>query len=74
MCTSPEFVHEFEIEIEETKRQIERAKQLGRTVWIEKSEAVLDKLQLILNVLKEGKVYHKAGRQKREYVGDERND
>jgi integrase len=74
MCTSPEFAHEFEIEIEETKKQIERAKQFGRTVWIEKNEAVLERLQAILTVLKEGKVYHKAGKQKREYTGDEKND
>lgn len=74
MCTSPEFAHEFEIEIEETRRQIERAKQLGRTVWIEKNEVVLERLQTILAVLREGKVYHKAGKQKREYIGDERND
>lgn len=73
MCTSPEFAHEFEIEIEETKKQIERAKQLGRKVWIEKNEAVLEKLQGILVILNEGKVYHKAGKQKREYTGDERN-
>lgn len=74
MCTSPEFSYEFEIEIKETKRQIERAKQLGRTVWVEKNEVVLKKLESILAILKQGKVYHKVGKQKREYVGDERND
>ena len=74
MCTSPEFAHEFQIEIEETKRQIERAKQLGRAVWVEKNEIVLQKLESILITLNEGKVYHKTGKQKREYIGDERND
>ncbi len=74
MCTSPEFTHEFEIEIDETKKQIERAKRFGRTVWVEKNEIALDKLNSILNVLKEGKLYHKAGKKKREYVGDERNE
>lgn len=73
MCTSPEFTYEFEIEIQETKRQIERAKQLGRTVWVEKNQVVLEKLESIISILKEGKVYHKAGKSKREYIGDERN-
>lgn len=73
MCTSPEFIQEFEIEIEETKRQIERARELGRTVWIEKNEVVLEKLKAILATLNEGKLYHKAGKSKREYVGDEKN-
>ncbi|AOR24288.2 tyrosine-type recombinase/integrase [Clostridium taeniosporum] len=73
MCTSPEFIHEFEIEINETLNQIERARQLGRLVWVEKNEIVLEKLKAILDVLNEGKVYHKAGKQRREFVGDERN-
>lgn len=74
MCTSPEFAHEFEIEIEETKQQIERAKQLGRTVWVEKNEVVLGKLESILSILKDGKVYHKAGKHRREYLGEERKN
>lgn len=73
MCTSPEFAHEFEIEINETISQIERAKQLGRVVWVEKNEIVLKKLKSILDVLNEGKIYHKAGKQRREFVGDEKN-
>lgn len=73
MCTSPEFAHEFEIEINETVHQIERAKQLGRTVWVEKNEVVLRKLESILEILNKGKIYHKAGKQRREFVGDERN-
>ena len=73
MCTSPEFLHEFEEEINETKKQIERAKTLGRDVWLEKNQIVLERLENIAVVLRDGKIYHKSGKQKREYIGDERN-
>lgn len=73
MCTSPEFIHEFEEEISITKNQIDRAKILGRSIWVEKNQTVLERLEVIVAVLREGKVYHKAGKHKREYIGDERN-
>jgi integrase len=72
MCTSPEFLNEFEQEIDETKKQIERAKTLGREMWVEKNSAVLERLQTITDTLRQGKVYHKAGKHKREYIGEER--
>ena len=73
MCTSPEFIHEFEEEINITKSQIDRAKTLGRNIWVEKNQTVLERLEAIVGVLRDGKVYHKAGKHKREYIGDERN-
>ena len=73
MCTSPEFIHEFEEEIDTTKKQIERAKTLGRSIWVEKNQTVLERLEAIVAVLRDGKVYHKAGKHKREYIGDERS-
>ena len=73
MCTSPEFIHEFEEEINTTKNQIDRAKILGRNIWVEKNQTVLERLEAIVAVLRDGKVYHKAGKHKREYIGDERN-
>ena len=73
MCTSPEFIHEFEEEINITKSQIDRAKTLGRNIWVEKNQTVLERLEAIITVLRDGKVYHKAGKHQREYIGDERN-
>lgn len=73
MCTSPEFIHEFDEEIIKTKNQIDRAKILGRNIWVEKNQTVLERLEAIVAVLRDGKVYHKAGKNKREYIGDERN-
>ncbi len=72
MCTSPEFINEFEEEINTTKNQIDRAKILGRNIWVEKNQTVLERLEAIVAVLRDGKVYHKAGKYKREYIGDER--
>ena len=72
MCTSPEFLQEFEDEIRETKKQIERAKALGRIMWIEKNQSVLERLEAIAITLRDGKIYHKAGKKRREYIGEER--
>lgn len=73
MCTSPEFIHEFEEEIIATKKHIERAKALGRYIWLEKNQTVLERLEAIMTILKSGKIYHRAGKHSREYIGDERN-
>lgn len=73
MCTSPEFLHEFEEEINATRKQIEMSKIFGRSIWAEKNQTVLDRLEAIVTVLKDGKVYHKAGKYSREYIGDERS-
>lgn len=73
MCTSPEFINEFEEEINTTKEQIERSRILGRNIWVEKNQTVLKRLEAIVAILRDGKVYHKAGKHKREYIGVDRN-
>lgn len=71
-CTTPEFIPQYEIEIRETKAVIERGKALGRQVWVDKNQATLDRLEPILESIKEGSTHHMAGKKGREYVGKER--
>ncbi len=73
LCTSPNFVPQYELEIQETRAMIERGKTQGRSIWVEKNEALLERYEAILAILKEGKTHHKAGKKGREYVGEERN-
>lgn len=70
-CTTPEFITQFELEIQETKALIERGKTQGRTVWVEKNQLVLERYEEVLAVLKNGKIHHKAGKKGREYTGEE---
>lgn len=72
-CTTQSEITEFEMEIRETKEQINRGKAQGRKMWVEKNQSYLDRLEIILNVLKEGKIHHQAGKKGREYVGAERD-
>ena len=51
---------------------IERGKAQSRTMWVEKNEALLERYEAILAVLKEGRTHHLAGKKGREYVGEER--
>lgn len=74
LCTTPDFIHQFELEIQETKSVIERGKAQNRSVWIDKNQALLEKYESILQILKEGKVHHKAGKKGREYLGEERSN
>lgn len=74
LCTTPDFIPQYEIEIQETNALIERGKSQGRTVWVEKNQTLLDWYMEILSVLKEGKTHHSAGKKGREYIGDERNN
>lgn len=74
LCTTPEFILQYELEIQETKAIIERGKAQSRSVWVEKNQAILERYETVLSVLKEGKTYHKAGKKGREYVGEERNN
>ncbi|WP_426444328.1 recombinase XerD [Brevibacillus laterosporus] len=71
-CTTPEFIPQYEIEIRETKAVIEKGKLLGRQVWVDKNQATLNRLEPILDTLKEGRTHHMAGKKGREYVGKER--
>ncbi|MCL6449506.1 MAG: tyrosine-type recombinase/integrase [Armatimonadetes bacterium] len=72
LCTTPDFIPQFEAEIREVKAVIERGKAQGRTIWVEKNEALLERYEAILTVLKEGHTHHLAGKKGREYVGEER--
>ncbi|WP_195510415.1 tyrosine-type recombinase/integrase [Clostridium tyrobutyricum] len=74
LCTTPDFIPEFEIEIQETKAVIERGKAQKRSVWIEKNQVLLEKYESILEVLKQGKIHHMAGKKGREYIGEEKNN
>ncbi len=71
-CTTPEFIPQFETEIKETKTVIERGMALGRQIWVDKNQATLDRLEPILEALREGKTHHLAGKKSREYIGEER--
>lgn len=73
LCTSLDFIPQYELEIQETRAMIERGKVQGRSIWVEKNEALLARYEAILTVLKEGKTHHKAGKRGREYVGEEQN-
>jgi hypothetical protein len=46
----------------------------GQTVWVEKNQALLERYEDIVNVLKNGKIHHRAGKAGREHVGKERNN
>lgn len=74
LCTTPDFIPQFELEIQETKIMIERGKFQNRSVWVEKNLSLLERYETILSKLKEGKMHHKAGKKGREYVGEDRNN
>ncbi len=73
-CTTTDFIPQFEQEIKETKGLIEHGKMYGRTIWVDKNLALLEHLEIILTILKKGKIHHMAGKKSREYIGEERND
>lgn len=72
LCTTPEFIPAFEQEILQTKEIINKGKSQNRTFWVEKNEVLLGKLQSVLTIIKNGKIKHDAGKQGREYVGEQR--
>lgn len=74
LCTTPDFISQYEVEARETKALIERGRAQGQSVWVEKNTTVLKHYEEVLSVLKEGKIYHLAGKRSREYVGEERNN
>ncbi|MES5930234.1 hypothetical protein QCI77_30560 [Bacillus cereus group sp. MG9] len=41
-------------------------------MWIDKNQAILDRLEPILETLKGGITHHLAGKKGREYIGEER--
>jgi hypothetical protein len=74
LCTTPDFIPQYEVEIIETRSLIERGKAQKQSTWVEKNSTLLERYEEILAVLKEGKIHHKAGKRGREYVGEERNN
>jgi integrase len=74
LCTTPDFITQYELEIQETQAVIKCGKSQNRNVWVEKNQALLERYEAILTVLKEGKTHHMAGKKGREYVGEERNN
>jgi integrase len=73
LCTTPDFIPQYEIEIRETKEIIERGKAQCRIIWVEKNQILLEHYETILSVLKDGHTRHLAGKKGREYVGEERS-
>lgn len=74
LCTTPDFLPQYELEIQETKMLIERGKAQGREVWVEKNQHLLERYEEIVTVLRSGQTRHLAGKQGREYVGKEREN
>ena len=70
LCTTPDFIPQYELEMQETKAMIERGKDQGRSSWMEKNQTLLERYESILVVLKEGKTHNKASKKGREYVGE----
>ena len=66
LCTTPEFVPQYELEIQETKAMIERGKAQGRSSWMEKNQTLLDRYETILVALKDGKTHNRASTKGRE--------
>ena len=71
LCTTPEFIPQYELEIQETKAVIEKGRTQNRSVWVEKNQALLERYESVLEVLKTGKIHHKAGKKGREYTKEE---
>lgn len=66
LATTPDFLPQFQEERNEVLNMIERGKQLGRKVWVEKNEALLGRYDTIIKILEQGKVHHPAGKRRRE--------
>lgn len=62
LCTTPDFIPQYELEIQETKAMIERGKAQGRSSWIEKNQTLLDRYEPILVALKDGKTHNRASK------------
>ncbi|MBP2644330.1 MAG: XerC [Firmicutes bacterium] len=74
LCTTPDFIPQYELEVREVRTLIERGKAQNQTLWVEKNQRLLDRYEAMLAVLKEGKTHHLAGKKGREYVGEERQN
>jgi len=74
LCTTPDFLPQYEAEIQETKTLIERGKSQGRDIWVEKNQHLLERYEEIASILKTGHTRHIAGKKGREYIGEERTN
>ena len=74
LCTTPDFLPQYELEIQETKVLIERGKEQGRDMWVEKNTHLLQRYEEIAAILKTGRTRHIAGKKGREYTGKERKN
>lgn len=74
LCTTPDFLPQYEHEIQETKLLIERGKVQGREVWVEKNQHLLERYEKIVSILRSGQTRHLAGKKGREYIGEERKN
>ena len=72
LCTTPDFISQYELDIEGLKTIIKEGGVQGRTAWVDKNQALLGHYEAILAVMKEGKTHHLAGKKGREYDGEER--
>jgi len=72
LCTTPDFIPQYEIEMQEVAKLIDIGKSQGRDVWVEKNTMLLSRYEEILAVLKSGKTRHGAGKSGRELIGEER--
>lgn len=68
LCTTVDFIPQYEAEIQGLKALIETGKQLHRDMWVEKNEKLLARYESVLAVLREGNTYHLAGKKGRENV------
>ena len=71
LCTTPEFIPQYELEIRETKAIIEKGRVQNRTLWVAKNQALLERYESVLEILKTGKTHHKAGKKGHEYTKEE---
>lgn len=74
LCTTPDFLPQYEVEIQETKALIERGIAQGREIWVEKNQHLLERYEEIVAILKTGHTRHIAGKKGREYIGEERDN
>lgn len=74
LCTTPDFLPQYEVEIQETKVLIERGEVQGRNIWVEKNQRLLDRYEEIVSILKTGHTRHLAGKKGRELIGEERTN
>lgn len=62
LCTTPDFIPQYEMEVREVKALIERGKAQSQSLWVEKNQHLLERYEAILDVLHEGKAHHLAGK------------